>query len=385
MWAKKRNYVLILLLIIVCSTAVFLFFGHHSESSPEVKPSTEENMPIDSTPLEPEEIDQTPAQEGSGGAEPVVPVPVVGLREVMAWIYPGTPACDAKKEYADGRKIHVLKAEYFRIAEGGTLDFLTEADSGCNGYSPANIQSLKSYSNTQYVTVASAYAGDMDIFLQKAINDQEAIKTLVDFAVENDMTGVELDFEDFGGWSPEIYVRYKEFVTLLGNALHERGKKLMVDGPAISNTEEQAWFQWKYEDFVSLPVDRIVVMAYDYQFDHGSGMPVAPLTWIKNVTTWTKTKYPHPSRITIGVPAYGYRGVNGTQQFSLMTYDQIRNEPDFSSATRDQSSGEMTWKNGSNIYFYQDTQSMSQKIRVITDLGINSISVWHLGGNQWFE
>lgn len=366
----------------------FFLYERTIEAPAEViTPSEEQNaIPENESMNQEKPLGQSPQGSITPNVDnPTIPVSVEGVREIMAWIYPGAPACGAQREYSDGRTIHTLKAEYYRVIEGGVLEFLSEDEQGCNGYSVQNIASIKKYSREQYVTVASAYAGDMDLFIQKALQDQSAISTLVDFTVQNNITGVELDFEDFGGWSPAAYARYREFVNVLGNELHANGKKLMIDGPAISNLEEQSWFPWKYEDFVSLPVDRIVVMAYDYQFDHGSGNPVAPIEWIKNVTNWTKTKYPYPARITIGIPAYGYKGVDGTQQFSLMTYEQIQKEPGFSSAVRDQSSAEMTWKNASNVYFYQDTVSLSQKIKAVTDSGIDSISIWHLGGNQWFK
>ena len=221
----------------------------------------------------------------------------------------------------------------------------------------------------------------METFLNNT-TIQNDIETLVRFVTENNLTGIELDFEDFGGWNQQTYNKYLSFVERLGTALHAEDKKLMLDGPAISNTIEQGWFSWKYEDFTSLPVDHIVVMAYDYQFDHGTGEPVAPLNWIKEVTTWASTHYPK-NRLSIGIPSYGYEGQVGKRPF-IRTYDQLKNKAGFANAKRDVSSGEMTWKSGSTVYFYQDMESLRQKIKVVNDAGVPSVSIWHLGGNLWF-
>lgn len=310
------------------------------------------------------------------------PVEVNAGTEIMAWIYPGDPSCNAPVEFADGRKIDVLKAEYFTINNNGQLTLLTVTD-GCNGYSTQNISLLKKYSTAQYVTISSNNTESMRIFLNQQIDI--SVETLVSFVVQNNITGVELDFEDFSSWTEEDYSSYKKFVTLLGNALYSKSKKLMIDGPAVSSVVEEKWYMWRYEDFVNLPVDQIVIMIYDYQFDQGVGSPVAPIGWIKNVINWTSIKYPDKEKLVIGLPSYGYKGVEGTHRTELLTYEQIQKEPGFKTAKRDVSSGEMTWTNGVTRYFYQDSESLRQKRAIVESLGIVSISVWHLGGNEWFD
>ena len=158
----------------------------------------------------------------------------------------------------------------------------------------------------------------------------------------------------------------------------------MVDGPATSNAVEQNWYVWRYADFNSLPIDKLVVMTYDYQYDQGPGVPVSPISWIQNTINWTLAEFTDKNKISFGIPSYGYKGTIGTQKFSLLTYDQLKAEPGFSTAVRDSASGEMTWQNGNNVFFYQDGQSMLKKLQVIQALGIKSVSVWHLGGNLWF-
>jgi spore germination protein YaaH len=161
-------------------------------------------------------------------------------------------------------------------------------------------------------------------------------------------------------------------------------KKLMIDGPAISKVSEESWFLWRYADFVSLPVDHIVVMAYDYQYDYGAGSPVAPLSWLKAIVNYTASQYPK-EKLTIGLPSYGYQGPNGSYRITILTYDQIKLKKGFSTAKRDPLSGEMTWRSGSTVFFYQDAESLSQKLSAVSSLGITSVSVWHLGGNLWFK
>ncbi|MBY0310057.1 hypothetical protein K2Q16_02860 [Patescibacteria group bacterium] len=299
--------------------------------------------------------------------------------QVMAWLYPSAPGCGASAEYRDGRTVDVLKPEFFTI-NGGSLTRID--NTGCNGYSPAFVAELKRHSKEQYVTISSASAGDMETFLTGALADNTDITTLVSFIVDNGLTGIELDFEDFGGWNANAYANYKTFVTQLGTALRAQNKKLMLAGPAIADSTEQGWFLWRYEDFATLPVDHMVVMAYDYQFDHGVGEPVAPLDWITRVTNWAGARYPK-NKLTIGVPSYGYEGTDGSRPL-IRTYDQLKATPGFATAPRDARSGERIWKNSGTTYVYQDSESLRLKIAAIKATGVNSISIWHLGGNQWF-
>lgn len=308
---------------------------------------------------------------------------VDGKMKIMAWVYPGNPSCGAKVEYSDGRKIDVLKAEYFAVSDG-ELMLLTEANSGCNGYSAANIASIKAHSSAQYATVSSLDKESTDAFLQEALKNNTEIQTLVNFTVTNGITGIEIDFEDFPAWSPAMYTRYKQFVTKLGNALHDKGKKLLLDTPPISSQEEQNWSPWRYSDFVTLPVDGLVVMAYDYQYDYGAAEGVSPLTWIKNIINWTSAQYPK-EKITIGIPSYGYKGTVGGLRYTILTQEQAKNIAGYSTAVRDADTKEMTWRSGSTVYFYSDSVSMNSKLKVIQDAGITSVSVWHLGGNPWFS
>lgn len=303
--------------------------------------------------------------------------------QLMAWIYPGEPSCDAPAEFSK-QKIHILKPEYFAIIDGNLI-LLTEDEHGCNGFSKKNVEELKKYSEEQFVTVAGADVENIASFLDLEIANGKSIDELVDFVVENNLTGIEIDFEDFSAWDEDLYQKYQDFLQILGDRLHQNSKKLMIDGPAISNDIEQGYFIWRYADFKNLPIDSIVVMAYDYQYDHGPGSPIAPLHWLREIVKWVSSDLGGTEKLTIGLPSYGYKAEIGTQNFELLNYEQISREPGFESARRDESSGEMTWSHDGFIYFYNDSKSLDQKKSVLNQQDINSISVWHLGGNQWFS
>ncbi|MGQ3890114.1 glycoside hydrolase family 18 protein [Legionella sp. CNM-1927-20] len=302
---------------------------------------------------------------------------------VQAWIYPGNPACNAKNEYTDGRIIHVLKPEYFTVDDAGIVRRLNVSEAGCNAYNRKNIESIKAHSQQQFVTV-SADASSMVALTSNATKRARAVNKLVNFIKDTGFTGVELDFEGFGSWTEANYRNYKTFVMELGNALWSINAQFMIDGPPISNSIEQGYYKWQYEDFNNLPVNYIVVMAYDYQYDHGVGKPIAPNNWVINIINHTKSKITDINKLVIGMPSYGYHGVTGSYGIKIDTHAQSKNYPGFSTARLDPSSYEYFWEHDNITYNFQTTDSLNRKRALIEAQGIKNISVWHLGGNQWF-
>jgi hypothetical protein len=302
---------------------------------------------------------------------------------IMAWVYPGEPGCDAPDEYRDGRQIDVLKPEYFTLTDAGVLELLTEERVGCNGYSRDAVLDIQSHSEEQYVTVSGEPTGMRNLFATTERRDA-ALATLVGFVEEYDFTGVEIDFEGFGEWSSADYEQYKRFLYDLGTELHTRGRKLMVDVPPISNETEQSYYLLKYEDLATLPVDYIVIMAYDHQFDHGAGTPIAPNTWVKDIIRHAQATIPDHERIVIGIPSYGYRGETDDFEIIRTSYDYLRQYDQYTRSSRDPSSYEKIWHYNASTYVAIDTVALNLKRNLVVNAGITNISVWALGGNAWF-
>ena len=302
----------------------------------------------------------------------------------MAWIYPGEPACNAMNEYKK-YKIDTLMPEYFKINSAGRAELLTVENAGCNGYSAANVASVKANSREQYVTV-SGYFGEIGVMLDDPSLRGQFVTDMTNWTVANGFTGVDIDFEEYNRWTANDYVNFKQMLRELGDSLHSKGKKLQVDLPAINSSVTQGYYKLKYEDLNDLPIDQYTIMTYDYHFDQGGGTAVQPISWLKTVIDWSKSKFNDDSKISIGINSYGYGGACGNyDSLSNLTYDQLRSKPGFSTATRDNDSKEMKWKNGANCYFYTDSTALDTKLAAVQAKGITRVSVWHLGGNMWFS
>jgi spore germination protein YaaH len=302
--------------------------------------------------------------------------------QVMAWLFPSKVICSSQAEYSDGRKIDFLKPEYFTVTDAGTLKLLTATSTGCNGYSAANAASVRAHSAYQFATVSAGLNGTQALTADPDARSA-AIKTLTDFAVANSFTGIEIDFEDFGSWDADTYQNYLSFLNELGTSLHAKGKKLMVDVPPIGTPLEQSYYPLTYQDIAATPADFIVVMAYDSQYDQGSGTPIAPNAWVGSIITWAK-KYIPLNKLVIGIPNYAYQGPTGSYSITRTVYNDIKSLPGFSAAKRDPSSSERTFTYKGNSYYYVDSVSLDGKRALIESYGIRYVSVWALGGNPWF-
>jgi spore germination protein YaaH len=305
-----------------------------------------------------------------------------------AWIYPGAPACNANIEYADGRHIDSLLPEYYTVQTNGTLRQVTVAIDGCNGYTAANARDIKRFSASPRFTVstAGAYTGLVNLW-SNSTNVTNFVNTVVAFCGTTGFTGVDCDFENWDQYTTTDWTNYKALMTTLGNALHASGYTLQIDGPAITNSTDQAFYpNFKYEDLDTLPIDFIVVEAYDYMYGNGAGTANAPLTWISAICAWMQAKIvTNPQKIVVGLPSFGYHGTTGGFTITIDTYNQSAGLTGFGTATRDLGSGEMHWATGGSSYFYCDAIAMDLKKQTVLATGITSIAVWHLGGNLWFS
>jgi spore germination protein YaaH len=314
-------------------------------------------------------------------AKPFVKAPDVSKMAVQAWVYPGPPSCTAMLEISDGRKIDVLKAEYFSLDDTGKIKLLTEANDGCNGFSIANVMLLKRYSTYQFVTVSTDHLS-MRLFFSDKSKYSSGITTLVDFVNKYDLNGVEIDFEDFSAWTDQDYYNYKTFLTDLSAKLHTVDKYLMIDGPPLTQSSQKD-YKWDYKDINALPVDYIVVMAYDYQYDEGKGTFVAPNNWVKQIYEYVAEQVDE-HKLTIGIPSYGYH-TDDKGRILLDTAEQSKRLPGNSSAKFSEDAFEYYWEFDSQFYTTQRKEGLSKKVSFVTKLGAKSISIWHLGGNPWFN
>ncbi|QMU70051.1 glycosyl hydrolase family 18 protein [Streptacidiphilus sp. P02-A3a] len=318
--------------------------------------------------------------------------------ELETWMYPGSSGdsqCSAPAEYADNRVINgALKPEYWTVTGKGKVSLETTAQGLCNAYSQANVADLKAHSAAQYPTVSGMTTADVHALVSSSANRGAAVSQLTSLVVGNQLSGVDVDLEDYWSWSTADFHNYLTFLGQLATALHAQGKRLLVDAPAM--TSDAAFYN--YAAVSAEGVDELEIMAYDEEYDTAPGdtcLPITPLAWLRQVTQYAQSQVPDPSKLTIGLPSYGISSPDPCDLNNItgnIQYSQMEQSPGFSTdpaviaARRDPSSGEIRWIDNGTLYDYVDSTALDDKLAVLTSLGVTQVSVWSLGGgNPWFS
>lgn len=303
---------------------------------------------------------------------------------VSHWVYPGPPACNTYYELQVLGQVDELKPEFATVSLDGSIEILTENEAGCNALSRTNVEYYREISNTQFITVSGSGQNFSNLVTDSA-KRTEAIGILSDLVRQTEMTGIELDFEGYSGWSEVDYAGYLSFLQDLGDTLRADEKLLMIDAPAIYNDGIQSVFEFRYGDIAALPVDYIAIMAYDYQYDFGGGAPVTEDDFLRDTLTRAKAEIPDwEEKLVIGLPTYGYTAEEGAYQIRILTREQVfanLSEAEIARAGRIPNSEELIYRKDGQVYVWQDQASIQHKIDLVQAQGINRIAIWHLGGN----
>jgi spore germination protein YaaH len=294
-----------------------------------------------------------------------------------AWIYPDAPGAMTALQQ-DGSELNAVKVEFLHVNEDGTISEIDQTPSTPNGYSAANVALIKQNSKEQFITVSGDDTASTLLAMQ---NSAASIQTMVNLANKTGF-GIELDWEDFGSWTPSYYSTFKTFVSQLATALHQNGHQLILDGPPIYNATSQAWYQWKYEQLAPL-VDGVVMMVYDNEYDTGAGNSISPAQWTQSCIQWLKQTA--GSKGIVGLAAYGYKADLSSGSIAVEPSTIIQNEIPSSATITRNADGELTATVNGEFYDYSDQQTMQTRLNEVEQAGMNQVSVWSLGDNPWFS
>jgi spore germination protein YaaH len=283
-------------------------------------------------------------------------------------------------------------------------DFLKRDNSsfGTNFYyTAANALLVRENATVALVNVSSGNNTAVNALTSSPTKRAAFITEMISFCETNNFDGVDLDLETFqvGSMSASQYIDWKTLVTELGNALHAEGLILSIEVPPIWNTaansesgsgdawdsaNSQGYYRLVYADFNNLPVDKMVIMAYDYQYDYSAGEPNQPLKWFEEILRFARQNVNEQKvEIVAGIPAAGYSGATGGYSITGRTYDYLSIQTGFGGASRDADSGELIWANGGTSYAAIDDTAIALKVAQAEAVGIYKYALWHVGNNQY--
>ncbi len=236
--------------------------------------------------------------------------------------------------------------------------------------------------------------GDRALLLRWIASSEGQKKHIADLVkMTENVDGIDIDYENL---YPTDGPRYALFISQLAQALHARGKYLSVT--VERNALMYASIDWTD---MSTRVDRIRIMAYPYRYGRSHPGSISPPSAVLALAERADTLIP-PEKLEIALPLYGYdwapygkgKLVTTMKQFqklSRMPGAKVFRDPLTHSARIQYQTQEFKNKKKRTIsheVWFEDPQSVANKVLLLRQMGVIHIGLWQLGiGNisEFFE
>ena len=220
------------------------------------------------------------------------------------------------------------------------------------------------------------------------------ISNLVALAQRGGFDGINIDIENltYSKNIDAVRADFSSFIHDLAAQLHTNGIKLIISVPA--KTADSTDDTWSYPfDLASLgqDADYLQLMTYDEHTPSGEPGPVSGADWVKSCVVYASSLV-DPSRLLIGLPAYGY-------DWDLTASNQTKNTfsaSDFSwtdiPTLLAKSTSTAQWditsqspfltyteKGHDHVAWYESAGSIQAKTKLIPIYTLAGFSMWSLG------
>lgn len=215
----------------------------------------------------------------------------------MSYIYFGNSSAYTKLIDASQNSLNEVSPNYFTLDAGGNLVITNAADKNFVKTMHARGIRVVPYLTNDWVETTGI----------NALKNREALAKALSEATDDDENGYNLDgiSLDFEGLDESQRANYVDFVRLLYNELHPKGKTITVAVAANPNGWTKGW-QGSY-DYTGLAQysDYLMIMAYDESWAGSAPGPVASLSFAERSIQYALSKHVPKEKIVLGLPFYG--------------------------------------------------------------------------------
>jgi spore germination protein len=288
--------------------------------------------------------------------------------------------------------VNVVSADVFTIQMDGSI--AGRDDFGAAEFGRSNgIQTYACINNYN----SDPAVNDFDPELARAAivtHKDQVISSLVALAQDGDYAGINIDFENltYSADIEEDRTDFTSFIHALAPQLHAKGLKLIISVPA--RTVESRDNTWAYPfDLATLgqDADYLQLMTYDQHGPWSAPGPVSGADWVESCVVYASSVV-DPSRLLIGLPAYGYdwdmtasdpgKNTYSATDFSWTDIPALLARPGAVDSWDDPSqSPNVTYaENGhDHTAWYENAQSIQAKTRLVLKYHLAGFSMWALG------
>jgi spore germination protein len=195
--------------------------------------------------------------------------------------------------------------------------------------------------------------------------------------------GVNIDFERVRAVDRDLF---SGFLRQLRDRLRPAGFILTIAVPA-KTSEDIPWLRGYDYGGIGAVVDYMFIMAYDWHHSGSEPGPVAPITDVRRTIEFA-IRFVPSRKIILGVPLYGYNWVlpysPGTVAPAISNQDAIETAMRYQSPiqySEQEQSPFFRYRDEQGItheVWFEDVRSMSTKILLVREYGLQAIGAWQL-------
>lgn len=239
---------------------------------------------------------------------------------------------------------------------------------------------------TNGIDSANYMPADTSSMLNSEQNREQFIKNMLKIAKENNLDGINIDFESM---KEEDKLVYTQFIRELAPVFRNEGIKVSVDMYFVNYIDRKG---------IGAASDYVILMGYDQRggWSSESGS-ISEISWVeKNIESLINSSNIPAEKIILGVPFYTrlWTEKAGSNKPTTKVYD-MNDCQDFLktnklTASLDEKSGQnyAEYTKGSVTYklWLEDVDSMKKRVEIVNKYNLHGISGWQKGletDNVW--
>lgn len=182
---------------------------------------------------------------------------------------------------------------------------------------------------------------------------------------------------------------YSEYLRNLTAYLHPKGMTVGVSlHPKTGTADDNP--RYEFQDWATLSryADALYIMSYGEHWDGSEAGPVASYEWFSDIIRYARDSGIDLTKTYMGCGLYAYDWTEGRDNADGMEYDDVRTIVNDYQA-------EMYWDSQSrspylrytsggeqHVVWYENQQSIGEKVRLAYESGFAGVTFWRLGGED---